>query len=97
MGGDVMNNDGSGTCTVYAQKDTMPAEQNNLKFTEPFLLAMASNNRGYTGSQFFITLEAAPALSNTQHTIIGRVMKGQDVLEVVTGMEDFRRDMPYLE
>ena len=51
LGGDIVNYDGTGSVTVYkngAQK-TMKAEENNLKFTEPYLLMALANDEGETG------------------------------------------------
>jgi cyclophilin family peptidyl-prolyl cis-trans isomerase len=50
-----MRNDGKGSATVY-DVDRMPAEENGLKFDEPYLLAMAADKDGNTGCQFFVTL-----------------------------------------
>ena len=43
--------------TVYPNEDdktkfmeTIPAEENTLEFVEPYILAMAANNAGETGS-----------------------------------------------
>ena len=72
---------------MYEGKERMRSERNKLKFTEPYLLAMASDPDGNTGSQFFITLDEAPMLNNTNHTIIGRLKKGKDVLDICVGME----------
>lgn len=48
-----MKHDGSGSATVYTdnvKESTMEAEGNpNLKFTEPYLLAMAADEEGRTG------------------------------------------------
>ena len=68
LGGDIRNGDGSGACRVEMQnmKDKenslVDAERNNLKFCEPYLLAMAANKDGKVGSQFFITLAELPIL-----------------------------------
>ena len=56
MGGDLVNRDGTGNITVYG-KDTIESEQNNLRFSEPYLLAASANDEGQIGSQFFITLD----------------------------------------
>ena len=50
----------------------MRSERNKLKFSEPYLLAMASDSDGNTGSQFFITLDECPWLDK-KHTVFGRV------------------------
>lgn len=55
-GGDIMSGDGTGSATVY-DSSSMEAEQNKLKFKEPYLLAAAANDEGRVGSQFIITLD----------------------------------------
>jgi len=52
-----VSRDGTGSLTVYEEPDkpgqlmaTMPAEYNDLTFKEPYLLAMAANEKGETGS-----------------------------------------------
>ena len=69
LGGDIMNGDGTGACSVYMDENirakkgqTMDAEKNKLKFCEPYLLAMAANKEGQVGSQFMITLGELPVL-----------------------------------
>ena len=57
---------------------------NNLNFDRPGLLAMANAGFGTrtNGSQFFITHAPCPHL-NGQHTIFGRVLEGQPVVDAV--------------
>ncbi|MGB0885466.1 MAG: peptidylprolyl isomerase [Chitinophagales bacterium] len=53
-----------------------------LGFDEPYLLAMANSGPGTNGSQFFITVAATTWL-NQKHTIFGKVVEGQDVLNTI--------------
>ncbi len=53
---------------------------NALNFDRPGLVAMANSGANTNGSQFFITLAAAPHL-NGRHTIFGEVLSGMEVLE----------------
>mmetsp|Transcript_12925 Transcript_12925/g.21875 ORF Transcript_12925/g.21875 Transcript_12925/m.21875 type:complete len:122 (-) Transcript_12925:410-775(-) len=46
MGGDIVNRDGSGSISVYDGKATFKAETNELKFSEPYLLAAAADDQG---------------------------------------------------
>ena len=69
----------------------MPAEKNELKFSEAYLLAMSADKDGNTGCQFFITLQEAPCLNDTSHTIIGRLIKGKETLNIVEGLEEYRK------
>lgn len=61
---------------------SIPAEfTDQILFDQPGLVAMArSNDPDSAGSQFFITTAPAPHL-NSQYTIFGRVIEGQDVVD----------------
>jgi hypothetical protein len=41
--------DGTGSATVYDNEPSMKAEENTLRFEEPYLLAMATDSDGNTG------------------------------------------------
>ena len=74
MGGDLTKKDGTGSETIYPDKNTIDAESNKMKYMEPFLLVAPANSEGKTGSQFMITLGELPALNGTKNTIFGRVL-----------------------
>ncbi len=54
-----------------------------LGFSEPGVMAMANAGPHTNGSQFFITVAETPHL-NGQHTIFGRVVSGQDVVDTIS-------------
>jgi cyclophilin family peptidyl-prolyl cis-trans isomerase len=96
IGGDFINGDGTGSATVY-DSPTIPAEKNSLKFTEPYLLAAAANSEGRIGSQFLVTLDSLPALNQTEHTIFGRLISGRETVQMIEGMDDFKRTKMLVE
>lgn len=68
----------------------MVAEKNDLKFSEPYLLAMAADKDGNTGCQFFVTLQETPCLNGSSHTIIGRLLNGKSTLQTIAGIDEYR-------
>jgi peptidyl-prolyl cis-trans isomerase A (cyclophilin A) len=62
-------------------------------FDKPGLLAMANAGPGTNGSQFFVTVAAAPWL-NGKHTIFGEVTEGYDVVEAISKLDTAAQDRP---
>jgi cyclophilin family peptidyl-prolyl cis-trans isomerase len=64
-----------------------------LKFDKPGFLAMANAGPNTNGSQFFITTVPTAQLTG-RHTIFGRVLEGQDVVEVISRVHTSVGDRP---
>jgi cyclophilin family peptidyl-prolyl cis-trans isomerase len=77
QGGDPQGNGSGGP--GYAFKDEFDP---SLSFTGPGILAMANAGPTTNGSQFFITHIQTTWLNN-KHTIFGKVIEGQNVVNTV--------------
>lgn len=65
----------------------------DVNFDKGGILAMANAGPNSNGSQFFITTVPTPWL-HMRHTIFGKVVKGNDVVKKIEGVETKARDVP---
>lgn len=68
-------------------------EKNNLKHTGKGILSMANSGPNTNGSQFFITQVATPWLDG-KHTVFGKVVKGEEVIDSIATVDKGPNDKP---
>lgn len=68
-------------------------EKNDLKHTGKGILSMANSGPNTNGSQFFITQVATPWLDG-RHTIFGKVVNGEGIIDVIAKVERGAQDKP---
>lgn len=88
QGGDPLGNGTGGPGYRFADEI-----DSSLTFSQPYLLAMANAGPNTNGSQFFITTVPTPWL-NGKHTIFGKVVAGQDIVDKIVNTPTDSRDKP---
>lgn len=71
-------------------------EKNDLKHTGKGFLSMANSGPNTNGSQFFITQVATPWLDG-KHTIFGKVVSGETVIDEIAKVEKGAQDKPKVD
>lgn len=88
QGGDPKGN-GSGGPGYRFPDEFDPSLQHDSKG----VLSMANSGPSTNGSQFFITLKETPWL-NGMHTVFGKVVKGQEIVDTIGEIETAQSDIP---
>lgn len=78
--------DGTGKGGKSIWGGTFADEVNDLNFTQPYMLAMANSGPNTNTSQFFITVVPTNWLKG-KHTIFGKVVKGQNVIDRIMSLD----------
>ena len=78
QGGDIVNQDGTGTYSVYGGEGSSFADEAFVHTHDRSgLLSMANSGPNTNGSQFFITTAPAPHLDG-KHVVFGRIVEGME-------------------
>ncbi|XP_063529923.1 peptidyl-prolyl cis-trans isomerase, rhodopsin-specific isozyme-like isoform X1 [Cydia strobilella] len=80
QGGDVVSDDGSGSISIYGE--TFKDENLDTQHTMAGFVSMANKGKDTNGCQFIITTTGTPWLDNI-HTVVGRVIEGQNIVHLL--------------
>ncbi|XP_020656994.1 putative inactive peptidyl-prolyl cis-trans isomerase-like 6 [Pogona vitticeps] len=93
QGGDIHGGRGNGGESIYGP--VFEDENFAVRHDRRGVLGMANKGRHSNGSQFYITLQAAPYL-NDKYVAFGQLLEGSEVLQELEAMETFN-ERPILE
>lgn len=93
QGGDTSGEASNGGCSIYADGEAAFTGEDLYwrDIDSEMLVCMAD---GIPRSQFFITLRPCPSL-NGQHTCVGRVIRGQQIIEQLGDVKVDEEDHPF--
>jgi peptidylprolyl isomerase len=94
QGGDFTNGNGTGGESIYGEK--FADENFKINHTEKYQLSMANAGPGTNGSQFFITT-STPAHLNGKHVVFGRVIEGQNIVDLIENTATAPGDKPLVD
>ncbi|CDR96173.1 peptidylprolyl isomerase, putative [Babesia bigemina] len=94
QGGDVTKGDGTGGMSIYGEQFDDEAFVDH--HTERGLLSMANCGPNTNNSQFFITFRATPHL-NGKHVVFGKVVEGEEALDLLEELETGPNDCPKVD
>ena len=90
QGGDIINNDGTGSISIYGEK--FQDENFKLKHKRG-CISMANSGPNTNGCQFFIVTKDTEWLDG-KHVVFGQVVKGMDLIEFMENIETNNDDKP---
>ncbi|XP_059060505.1 peptidyl-prolyl cis-trans isomerase, rhodopsin-specific isozyme-like isoform X1 [Achroia grisella] len=91
QGGDVVSDDGTGSVSIYGE--SFEDENLDTQHSSAGFVSMANKGRNTNGCQFIITTIGTPWLDNL-HTIVGKIVEGQNVVHVVEHTPTDAQDRP---
>ncbi|XP_022112455.2 peptidyl-prolyl cis-trans isomerase, rhodopsin-specific isozyme [Pieris rapae] len=80
QGGDVVSDDGSGSISIYGE--VFDDENLDTQHTNAGFVSMANKGKNTNGCQFIITVKGTPWLDGL-HTVVGKVVEGQNIVHVI--------------